>query len=247
MSATIAVVHSPERHRPDRDLHRARRYRVRQQRVDRCEHRRRVAYDLRLQERRHPKSSTCSTRRCSAATSPPDAIPSDDECGAFFVCFSSTKIADRAVGASEISPGAVGTSEAAPNSLTGSDVNDNSLTGSDINESTLDAFGLPGPVSLTVRHERHRADLQRLLHRGFAEVHPARHLPADREDRHLPDRPFRQRQLDRLPARRRIRFGHARCRQRRVHAGRRFRYDASNAGDPHLRVDGQRLDPVPRL
>ena len=69
----------------------------------------------------------------------PDAIPSDDECGAFFVCFSSTKIADRAVGASEISPGAVGTSEAAPNSL----------TGSDINESTLGPFGLPGPVSLT--------------------------------------------------------------------------------------------------
>jgi hypothetical protein len=79
-----------------------------------------------------------------------NAIPSDDECGAFFVCFSSTKIADRAVGASEISPGAVGTSEAAPNSLTGSDVNDNSLTGSDINEATLNAFGLPGPVSFTV-------------------------------------------------------------------------------------------------
>jgi hypothetical protein len=74
-----------------------------------------------------------------AADLAPDAIPSDDECGAFFVCFSSTKIADRAVGASEISPGAVGTSEAAPNSL----------TGSDINESTLSPFGLPGPVSFT--------------------------------------------------------------------------------------------------
>jgi hypothetical protein len=70
----------------------------------------------------------------------PDAIPSDDECAQFFVCFSSTKIADRAVGASEISPGAVGTSEAAPNSL----------TGSDINESTLSSFGLPGPESYTV-------------------------------------------------------------------------------------------------
>jgi hypothetical protein len=68
-----------------------------------------------------------------------DAIPSDDECASFFFCFSSTKIADRAVGASEISPGAVGTSEAAPNSL----------TGSDINESTLNAFSLAGPVSYT--------------------------------------------------------------------------------------------------
>jgi hypothetical protein len=67
-----------------------------------------------------------------------DAIPSDAECN-FVFCFSSTKIADRAVGASEISPGAVGTSEAAPNSL----------TGSDINESTLSPFGLPGPVSFT--------------------------------------------------------------------------------------------------
>jgi hypothetical protein len=70
----------------------------------------------------------------------PNAIPSDDQCGfRTLVCYSSTKIADRAVGASEISPGAVGTSEAAPNSL----------TGSDINESTLNPFGLPGPVSLT--------------------------------------------------------------------------------------------------
>jgi hypothetical protein len=80
----------------------------------------------------------------------PDVIPSDDECGAFFVCFSSTKIADRAVGASEISPGAVGTSEAAPNSLTGSDVNDNSLTGSDINEPTLSPSALPGPAAFAL-------------------------------------------------------------------------------------------------
>jgi hypothetical protein len=69
-----------------------------------------------------------------------DAIRSDAECPFPGVCFSSTKIADRAVGASEISPGAVGTSEAAPNSLTGSDVN----------ESTLDPFALPGPESYTV-------------------------------------------------------------------------------------------------
>jgi hypothetical protein len=78
-----------------------------------------------------------------------DAIPSDDECGSFFFCFSSSKIADRAVGASEISPGAVGTSEAAPNSLTGFDVANNSLKGADVDESTLGPFGLPGPVSLT--------------------------------------------------------------------------------------------------
>jgi hypothetical protein len=75
-----------------------------------------------------------------AADLAPDAIPSDDECASFFLCFSSTKIADRAVGASEISPGAVGTSEAAPNSL----------TGSDINEASLSPFGLPGPVSFTL-------------------------------------------------------------------------------------------------
>jgi hypothetical protein len=79
-----------------------------------------------------------------------DVIPSDDECASFFFCFSSTKIADRAVGASEISPGAVGTSEAAPNSLTGFDINNNSLTGSDVNESTLDPFALPGAESYTV-------------------------------------------------------------------------------------------------
>jgi hypothetical protein len=69
-----------------------------------------------------------------------DAIRSDSDCPFPGICFSSSKIADRAVGASEISPGAVGTSEAAPNSL----------TGSDINESALSAFGLPGPVSYTV-------------------------------------------------------------------------------------------------
>ncbi len=56
-----------------------------------------------------------------------DAIPSDDECFFPGICFSSTKIADRAVGESEISPGAVGTSEAASNSLTGSDINESAL------------------------------------------------------------------------------------------------------------------------
>jgi hypothetical protein len=80
----------------------------------------------------------------------PDAIPSNDECANFFLCFSSTKIADRAVGASEISPGAVGTSEAAPESLTGFDVAPNSLTGSDINESTLNLDIPAGPASFTV-------------------------------------------------------------------------------------------------
>jgi hypothetical protein len=57
----------------------------------------------------------------------PDAIPSDEGCGFPTICFSSSKIADRAVGESEISPGAVGTSEVAPNSLTGSDVNEAAL------------------------------------------------------------------------------------------------------------------------
>jgi hypothetical protein len=75
----------------------------------------------------------------------PDAIPSDDECGFPTICFSSTRIADRAVGASEISPGAVGTSEAANNSLTGFDVANGSLTGTDVDESTLDPGALPGP------------------------------------------------------------------------------------------------------
>jgi hypothetical protein len=79
-----------------------------------------------------------------------DAIPSNDECGSFFVCFSSTKIADRAVGASEISPGAVGTSEAAPNSLTGFDVANNSLKGVDVDESTLNSSTLPGPETFTL-------------------------------------------------------------------------------------------------
>ena len=64
-----------------------------------------------------------------------NAIPSDDNCSFPTICFSSTKIADRAVGESEISPGAVGTSEVAPNSL----------TGSDIDESKLDPTALPGP------------------------------------------------------------------------------------------------------
>ena len=75
-----------------------------------------------------------------------DAIPSDVGCGFPGICFSSSKIADRAVGESEISPGSVGTSEAANNALTGFDVADNSLTGSDINESTLDQAALPGPA-----------------------------------------------------------------------------------------------------
>ena len=79
-----------------------------------------------------------------------DAIPSNDECASFFLCFSSTKIADRAVGASEISPGAVGTSEAAPNSLTGFDVADNSLKGADVDESTLNSSTLPGPEAFTL-------------------------------------------------------------------------------------------------
>jgi hypothetical protein len=79
-----------------------------------------------------------------------DAIRSDADCPFPGICFSSTKIADRAVGAGEISPGAVGTSEAAPNSLTGFDVADNSLKGADVDESTLSPFGLPGPVSYTV-------------------------------------------------------------------------------------------------
>jgi hypothetical protein len=59
-----------------------------------------------------------------------NAIPSDENCGSFFICFGSTKLADRSVGASEISPGAVGTSEVAPNSLTGSDVNEGALDSS---------------------------------------------------------------------------------------------------------------------
>jgi hypothetical protein len=79
-----------------------------------------------------------------------DAIPSDEGCAFPGICFGSTKIADRAVGASEISPGAVGTSEAAPNSLTGFDVKNNSLTGSDIDESTLSLSAPPGPDSFTV-------------------------------------------------------------------------------------------------
>jgi hypothetical protein len=58
------------------------------------------------------------------------AIPSDDECPFPGICFSSTKIADRAVGATEISPGAVGSSEAAPNSLTGSDIDESALDSS---------------------------------------------------------------------------------------------------------------------
>jgi hypothetical protein len=70
----------------------------------------------------------------------PNAIQSDDECSFPTICFSSTNIGDRAVGASEISPGAVGTSEAAPNSL----------TGSDIDESTLDLNVPAGPASFTV-------------------------------------------------------------------------------------------------
>ena len=57
----------------------------------------------------------------------PDAIPSDEGCSFPTICFSSSKIADRAVGESEISPGAVGTSEVATNSLTGGDVNEASL------------------------------------------------------------------------------------------------------------------------
>jgi hypothetical protein len=68
-----------------------------------------------------------------------NAIPSDDECGQFLICFSSTKIADRAVGASEISPGAVGSSEVAPNSL----------TGSDIDESQLDVSAIPTPAGFS--------------------------------------------------------------------------------------------------
>jgi hypothetical protein len=67
----------------------------------------------------------------------PNAIPSDEGCSFPTICFGSTRIADRAVGASEISPGAVGTSEAAPNSF----------TGSDINEATLDPSALPGPAA----------------------------------------------------------------------------------------------------
>jgi hypothetical protein len=57
----------------------------------------------------------------------PNAIPSDENCPFPGICFGSTKLADRSVGASEISPGAVGTSEAAPNSLTGSDINEATL------------------------------------------------------------------------------------------------------------------------
>jgi hypothetical protein len=57
----------------------------------------------------------------------PNAIPSDENCSFPGICFGSTKLADRTVGASEISPGAVGTSEAAPNSLTGSDINEATL------------------------------------------------------------------------------------------------------------------------
>ena len=57
----------------------------------------------------------------------PDAIPSDEGCSFPTICFSSSKIADRAVGESEISPGAVGSSEVAPNSLTGGDVNEAAL------------------------------------------------------------------------------------------------------------------------
>jgi hypothetical protein len=79
-----------------------------------------------------------------------DAIRSDADCPFPGVCFSSTKIADRAVGAGEISPGAVGTSEAAPNSLTGFDVADNSLKGVDVDESTLNSSTLPGPEAFTV-------------------------------------------------------------------------------------------------
>ena len=63
-----------------------------------------------------------------------NAIPSNDNCPFPNVCFSSSKIADNAVGASEISAGAVGTSEAA------------GLTGADIDESTFNPQALPGPV-----------------------------------------------------------------------------------------------------
>ena len=92
----------------------------------------------------------------------PQRLPSN-ECAKFIVCYSSTKIADNAVGASEISA-AVGTSEAAPNSLTGSDVRDDSLTSSDIDESTLSPVAAPGPRELHRLQRRHRADLHRLLH-----------------------------------------------------------------------------------
>ena len=81
-----------------------------------------TSFDYKNDDIRSSRRARCDAE--APRTSPPDAIPSDDECGAFFICFSSTKIADRAVGASEISPGAVGTSEAAPNSLTGSDINE---------------------------------------------------------------------------------------------------------------------------
>ena len=57
----------------------------------------------------------------------PDVIASDAECSFPTICFSSTRIADRAVGESEISPGAVGSSEVAPNSLTGSDVDESAF------------------------------------------------------------------------------------------------------------------------
>jgi hypothetical protein len=75
------------------------------------------------------------------------AITSDENCVFPGICFDSTRIADRAVGASEISPGAVDSSELALGSVTpaklapdavGSPaVAPDSLTGADVDESTL--------------------------------------------------------------------------------------------------------------
>jgi hypothetical protein len=83
------------------------------------------------------------------------AITSDENCVFPGICFDSTRIADRAVGASEISPGAVDSSELALGSVTpaklapdavGSPaVAPDSLTGADVDESTLDPATLPGP------------------------------------------------------------------------------------------------------